>query len=218
LTWVAGLDLGLIEDPQKAAEKESDYTALAIVGIDYDTERAYLDYLTRERGLSVQGIVDWVVKHVEGHADDSPGYPVSKLLVEQNAGRGPGQRLRDDTDIPAENISSSGDKHARIHNLSADFESSRLRINGDPAREPWETFEENEWVQFPTAAHDDMLDAIELAMRAVGFGAVPVATATLGEGGTPSTSEEQARRDFKQSAIGQAVQEFQNQQRSGFRR
>jgi phage terminase large subunit-like protein len=218
LTWVAGLDLGLIEDPQKAAEEESDYTALAIVGVDYDTERAYLDHLARERGLSVKGIVDWVVKHVDGRTEGSRGYLLSKLLVEQNAGRGPGQRLRDDTDISAENISSSGDKHARIHNLSADFESSRLRINGTPSMEPWQTFEENEWVQFPTAAHDDMLDATELAMRAVGFGSVPTATATLGKGGTPSTPEEKARREFKQSPIGQAVQEFQDQQRGGFTR
>jgi predicted phage terminase large subunit-like protein len=218
LRWVAGLDLGLVEDPQKAAEGDSDYTALAVVGVDPRNQRAYLDHLVRERGMSVRGIVDWVQAHVDGSASDSPGYDVDKLLVEQNAGRGPGQRLRDSTPIPTENVSSSGSKESRIHSLSADFESGTLRIHGDPDNQPWRGWEQNEWLQFPTSAHDDRLDAVELAMRAVGFGSVPTATATLGEGGSPSTPEEKARREFKQSPIGQAVQEFQDQQRNGFTR
>lgn len=213
LRWVAGLDIGLVEDPQKAAEDDTDYTALAVVGVDGRNERAYLDHLVRERGLSVEGIVDWTVDELEG-------YGVDKLLVEQNAGRGPGQRLRDTTNVPAENVSSSGSKEERIHNLSADFESGTLRIHGDPKQNPWNDWEQNEWLQFPTAAHDDRLDAIELAMRAVGFGSVPTATADLGDAGWTSEGQEitAESREFRESQIGQAIQEYQEQRTGGFRR
>lgn len=215
LRWVAGLDLGLVDDPQQAAEGDSDYTALAVVGVDGQNQRAYLDMLKRERGLSVKGIVDWVERQLPASgADDA----VDKLLVEQNAGRGPGQRLRDKTPIPAENISSSGEKEARIHNLSADFESGTLRIHGDSSKEPWAGWEQNEWLQFPTAAHDDRLDAIELAMRAVGFGSVPTATANLGTSSTPTDEDITAEsKEFKESEIGGAIQEIASNQRGQFR-
>lgn len=180
LMWVGGLDLGLVDDPQKAAEGETDYFALAIVGVDGDSQTAYLDHLTRKRGMSVKQASEWVQDHVNGRVPESPGYPLDALLVEQNAGRGVGQRLRDSTPVPAENVSSSGSKEERIHNLAADFESGDLRIHGDPMDDPWRTFEQSEWLPFPTGAHDDMLDAVELAMRAVDFGQSASATATLG--------------------------------------
>jgi hypothetical protein len=130
----------------------------------------------------------WALDHVTGRQPEyrdhttpvSPGFDVAKLLVEQNAGRGVGQRLRDETAVPAENVTSSGDKNERIHNLAADFQGGDLRIVGEPSAEPWRTFEQKEWLPFPTAAHDDMLDATELAMRAVDIGTVPTATASVG--------------------------------------
>jgi predicted phage terminase large subunit-like protein len=172
--WVAGLDLGLVDDPQAAAEGDTDYTALAVVADDPESETAYLTELRRERGLSVQEIADWTARNIPADV------AVEKLLVEQNAGRGPGQRLRDNTTIPTENVSSTTNKEARIHNLSADFQSGRLRIVGDESAETWRSFEQDEWLQFPTAAHDDRLDAIELAMRAVDTGGVATARASFG--------------------------------------
>lgn len=217
LTYVAGLDLALIDDPQKAAEQESDYFALAVIGIDPrpDVERAYLTYLARERGLSVKEAVDWVQDHLGGAKAQSPGYDVDALLVEQNAGRGVGQRLRDSSPIPARNVSSTGDKHERIHNLAADFQSARLQIIGDPANDPWETFETDEWLPFPTAAHDDMLDATELAMRAVGFGSVPTAGVSLG--GTSQQYGEGVDPESDGAALQDAVREFQQHHRDSGR-
>jgi len=180
LSWVAGLDLAKITDPQKAAEGDGDYFALAVVGIDTDTDTAYLEYIARKRGLSTKQAKDWVTKHVTGEAPGSPGFNLSKLLVEQNAGRGVGQRLAEDAVIPAENVSSSGSKEERLHNLAADFESNELVIHGDPLAEPWHTFETAEWLPFPTAAHDDMLDAVELAMRCVDTTGVATGTASVG--------------------------------------
>jgi predicted phage terminase large subunit-like protein len=206
LAYVGGLDLGLIDDPQKAAEQESDYFALAIIGVDIDTGRAYLTHLTRKRGMSTQEAVEWVKRHVNGTAPDSPGYDVQKLFVEQNAGRGVGQRLRDNTSIPARNVSSTGDKNERIHSLSADFQSGDLRIIGDPMAEPWRTFEQNEWLPFPTAEHDDMLDAIEIAMRAVDLVGAAGATARRGGG--------EDYGDSDGDAIAEAVDRYQQQYRN----
>lgn len=214
LRWVAGLDLGLVEDPQKAAEGDTDFTALAIVGVDTDNQRAYLDTLRRERGLSVKGIVDWVVRQApDAGAEDA----IDMLLVEDNAGRGPGQRLRDSTPIRTENVSSSGSKEQRIHNLSADFESGALRIHGNSDEEPWASWEQDEWLQFPTAAHDDRLDAIELAMRAVRFGSVPTATISLGPQPTSSDEDVDAQsKEFRESEVGQAIHERLEQKRGGW--
>ncbi|MDL0133510.1 hypothetical protein, partial [Halobacterium salinarum] len=50
---------------------------------------------------------------------------------------------------------------------ASDFEAGDLRIVGDPGDEQWRSFEQKEWLQFPTAAHDDRLDAVEIARRCV---------------------------------------------------
>lgn len=192
--WVAGLDLGLVDDPQQAAEGDTDFTALAVVADDPANDVAFLTRLRRERGLSVKGIADWTERNLPADV------PVSKLLVEQNAGRGPGQRLRDGTDIPTENVSSTSDKESRIHNLSADFEDGSLRIVGDPDDDPWRSFEQDEWLQFPTAAHDDRLDAIELAMRAVDDGGVATARAQFDERRNRPTDDRETVGDILPSA------------------
>lgn len=200
LVWVAGLDLALVDDPQKAAEDETDYFALAIIGVDTDTQTAYLDHLTRKRGLSVTRAVSWVQDHVNGRVPASDGYDLDTLLVEQNAGRGTGQRLRDSTPIPAKNVSSTGSKEERIHNLAASFESRELRIHGNPMEDPWRTFEQSEWLPFPTAAHDDMLDAIELAMRAVDSGMAASTTARMGGRDEDTTGGNDLTRIAKEQA------------------
>ncbi|NUC71697.1 hypothetical protein HTZ84_05135 [Haloterrigena sp. SYSU A558-1] len=156
--WYAGMDLGLVEDLQQAAQDDTDWTALAVVAWDDDIGRGYLTKLERVRGLSVKESADWAVGQLDG-------IDVDGMFVEQNANRGVAQRLRDESPIPAEGDTSSGDKEERIHNLSADFESDTLRIVGDPTDDKWYNFEVNEWLQFPNASHDDRLDAIEIAMR-----------------------------------------------------
>ena len=170
--WVAGLDLGLVDDPQRAAENDTDWTALAVVAWDDHAGRGYLARLERERGLSVKATARWAERQL---AD----VRVDKFLVEQNANRGVSQRLRDESPIPAEGVTSTGPKEERIHNLAADFESGTLRIVGSETDPKWQSFEQEEWLQFPAAAHDDRLDAIELAMRAVDNGGIATGSVTL---------------------------------------
>jgi phage terminase large subunit-like protein len=158
--WLVGMDLGLVDDLQQAAEGDTDYTALAVIAWDTTADRGYLMTLKRVRGKSVKAAADWA-------EDKLADVPVDSMLVEQNANRGVAQRLRDESPIAAEGTSSSGSKEERIHNMAAEFESSDLRIVGRATDEQWRTFETEEWLQFPNAPHDDRLDAIEIALRAL---------------------------------------------------
>lgn len=161
--WVAGMDIGLVEDLQQAAENDTDWTALAVIAWDSTTNRGYLTHLDRDRGMSVKRAAEWAEEQLAGVAVDT-------MLVEQNANRGVAQRLRDDSPIPASGTSSTGSKEERIHNMAAEFESSDLRIVGAPTAETWRSFETQEWLQFPNSAHDDRLDACEIAIRAANAG------------------------------------------------
>lgn len=111
--------------------------------------------------MSVKETADWAVRNIPEEVT------LDKLLVEQNANRGVAQRLRDDSDVNAEGVSSSGDKEARLHDLASDFQAGDLRLVGSPEDAVWASFEQQEWLQFPTAAHDDRLDSMEIARRNV---------------------------------------------------
>lgn len=159
--WYAGLDVGLVDDLQQAAEDDTDYSALAVIAWDGTAQTGYLHHLTRNRGMSVKATADWAERQLSDYTER-----LTKLLVEQNANRGVAQRLRDDTPINAEGTSSAGAKVERIHNMAAEFESGDVRIVGKSTDERWRSFETDEWLQFPNAAHDDRLDAVEIALRA----------------------------------------------------
>jgi len=178
--WYAGVDVGVVEDLQQAAEGDTDYSAVALIAHD-DADRSYLVGLTRTRGRSVKANADWAAEWLHAALD---GYDVSPAVVrdvpvEANKAPGVAQRLRDESVFPARPVESTGEKEGRIHDLSAEFESDALRIVGDPAAETWRTFETQEWLQFPNAAHDDRLDAIEIAMRGVDAGGTVSRTGSM---------------------------------------
>lgn len=175
--WLAGMDIGLVDDLQQAAEGDTDYTALAVVAWDTQAKRGYLTQLHHDRGMSVKEAADWAEDHLED-------VPVDAMLVEQNANRGVAQRLRDDSPIPAQGTTSSGSKEERIHNMAAEFQSSDVRIVGTPTE--FKDFETREWLQFPNAAHDDRLDAIEIALRARTAGVTRTTVTPSGNGGSRS--------------------------------
>ena len=193
--WVAGADVGVVEDLQEAAQGDSDFSALGIIAEDRQNEgEAYLCGLYHERGMSVKQTADWALDHLEmfARADDRHDGPTladvvddtlvddvglenphtlySEIQVEANKAPGVAQRMRDSSRYPAVPVQSTTGKEGRIHDLGAKFEAAELRIIGDPNADRWRTFETKEWLQFPNAAHDDRLDAIELAMRVIESG------------------------------------------------
>jgi len=162
--WYAGMDVGVVDDLQKAAENDTDYSALAATAYNRSAGRGYVFDIARKRGLSVKGNADWAEDWL-GDLATEYNIEFSNVLVEANKAPGVAQRLRDTTSLPAEPVESTSNKEGRLHDLSAEFESGALRLVGKPASDPWRTFETQEWLPFPNAAHDDWLDAIELSYR-----------------------------------------------------
>jgi len=66
-------------------------------------------------------------------------------------------------------------KEDRLIQLSVPFESDRIRLvnfTKSPAQgldDRWDDFVQ-EWIAFPDGTHDDMLDAVELALRNIDIG------------------------------------------------
>ncbi|MEF8825815.1 MAG: hypothetical protein V5A27_05665, partial [Halapricum sp.] len=163
--YYAGMDVATVEDAQAAAEGNSDYSALAVVATS--GSRAYLTHLWHERGLSVQDNVDWAVRKLMSATVGGHDLEIDRLLVETNKAPGIAQQLRDNSPIPTRGEASTGSKEGRIHDLSGAFQRGDLVIVGDETAERWRDFEQEEWLQFPDAAHDDRLDGTELAYRLV---------------------------------------------------
>lgn len=185
--WHAAMDVAVVEDLQAAAEGETDYSAVATVAVDRsgaDTE-AFVTHLAHERGLSVKQNRDWGADEV---ADAVERYGVDPtdlrdFPVESNKAPGVAQRLRDETDLPARPVDSTDAKEARIHDVGAAFESADLKIVGSAKDETWRSFEVEEWLQFPNAAHDDRLDVLGICWRELDKGDTGLSTSDHDLGG-----------------------------------
>lgn len=171
LVWYAGLDPAIEDDPEKAAANDTDYWALAILAKDASNGRVFLVDVVRKRGLSLTGGIEWT-------ASQLAKYPsVRKCLVEsQQAQRWFVQQGKEEG-LPLKRSNSTGAKEQRIIDMSARFESARVQIapyatEGDAGTQTavgtlsdrWESFV-REFVGFPSAQHDDRLDATEIALR-----------------------------------------------------
>ncbi|ADJ14488.1 hypothetical protein [Halalkalicoccus jeotgali] len=160
----AGLDLATEKDPEKAASNNTDYFALSIYAQDISTEAIYLEDMARKRGMTLTQALEWV----DGHLSDYNR--VVKCLVESNQAQSWfTQQGREKHGLPLETSHSSGNKEDRIISMSPMFESGDVKIV-DPLRKRgkqlpiWDGFED-EFVAFPSADHDDMLDAAEIGLR-----------------------------------------------------
>jgi len=159
--WYAGLDVAVVEDAQAAAEGEGDFSALAILGDS--GSRRYLTHLWRTRGRSVKGTADWAAGKIADATVAGHDLSLTRCRVETNKAPGVHQRLRDDHPVPAVGHDSTTAKEGRLHDLAGEFQGGDLVIRGDQTADRWRRFEQEEWLQFPDAAHDDRLDAIDLA-------------------------------------------------------
>jgi len=164
-TYYAGMDIGVVEDAQAAAEGNTDFSALAIIADS--GSRRYLTHLWHERGLSVKENADWAARKILAATVDGYSIEPTEVLVETNKAPGVAQRLRDETPYRVRGEDSSGSKEGRLHDLSAVFQRGDLVIVGDESTARWQDFEQEEWLQFPDAPHDDRLDAMEIANRLI---------------------------------------------------
>lgn len=163
LRWTAALDPGIEDDPEKAAEGDTDYWALSFVANHARRELAVLVDVQRRRGMTLAEGIQWV----KGRLNDVErkyGCSVGRLLAESvQAQRWFVQTARDEG-LQVEPVTSTGKKEDRIIDMTALFESGRVKLLEDGSGDGWESFIQ-EWVGFPSAAHDDQLDSVEIALR-----------------------------------------------------
>ena len=147
----------------------ADYTACVTIGVGgygidiLDVFRARLEFPDLERALQDQHLA-WSAKH--------PGTPISVLVEDKGSGQSLIQAVkrwphRNINIIPV-SASRANEKMQRVNEVTPVIESGRVRL---PAQAHWLDDAVNEWTSFPFAAHDDMTDALTMAVaRAAGIG------------------------------------------------
>ena len=164
-TWVAGLDPAVEDDPEKAATNNTDYWSLAIGAYSRHDDTTYVDKVIRRRGLTMGQGLSWVAQHLSAYQN----VDISKVLVEDQQAQRWFVQEGKEKGLPLERSTSSGAKEDRIIDMSARFESGKVKLleeSGESA-ESWESFVD-EWCAFPSGDHDDRLDAVEILLRASG--------------------------------------------------
>lgn len=166
--YIVGVDIGVKEGVEEARESDSDYTAAALVAVDKRDKVAYLLDIHRERGLSLRQKIQWL----EQVCSTVPNPQVN--IEEVAAQRFLLQEARE-IGLNVTGVGQGQKKEDRIIQMSIPFEAGNVKLvnrEKDPKLGYDERFREfvNEWIAFPEGSHDDAVDAVEIAMRNVGFG------------------------------------------------
>jgi len=168
LSFHVGVDLGIEPDAAKAEGNDTDYFAAAIIAHHRRHGEAFVVDVARERGLSLSQGVEWLREVVSGVP--SPTINIESVHAQQYF-----LQAAKDAGLPVQGVSQSLKKEDRLIQLSVPFENERIRlINFDTQPKEglddrWQQFIQ-EWIAFPDGTHDDMLDAVELALRGLSIG------------------------------------------------
>lgn len=161
--WYGGVDVAIVDDSEKAATGDTDYWAVAILAHDPIDKESFLVDIRRRRGMSMREGLAWVERALGR-------FSMTRTLVEKNQAQRWLVQEAKDQGLRVEGSNSTGDKAERILAMSSRFEAEKVRIcdgliAGDDSR--WQAFV-SEWCMFAPEdddSHDDMLDAVEIAMR-----------------------------------------------------
>ncbi len=175
LTFSVGVDLGVEPDAQKARSNDTDYFAAAIIAHHRRRGEAFVVDVKRERGLTLSQGIEWLKSVVSGVPE--PTINVESVHAQQYF-----LSAAKDAGLPVRGVDQSLKKEDRLIQLSVPFENDVIRlINFETPVDAglddrWREFV-SEWRAFPDGSHDDMLDAVELALRNIDIGQ------TFGAGG-----------------------------------
>lgn len=172
LSWKVVADLGIEADPKKAQDNDTDYWAAAIIAYDGLAQQAYLVDVTRTRGMTKDQGVGWLSAIMDG-------VPTNQVGIEANQAQIWFVEDAKKAGLNAYGIKNDRSKEERLTYLSVPFANGRIKLvnHDDPDERPpgleydprWESFV-SEWLAFPSGAHDDMLDATEMALRQLDLG------------------------------------------------
>lgn len=144
-------------DPVRGSKdtKRADYFAIATIGWHKKSRTAYLIDIYRKK-VTLPEQIQIIDRYYRTF------HPIT-VYVESNLYKEIGQWLRELTDIPFRTVDSIKDKVARIQQLGCHFEQGRIYIKQDMA------LFKLEYAAFDgmQTEHDDMLDALNMAMLAI---------------------------------------------------
>jgi phage terminase large subunit-like protein len=186
LSWHVAADLGAEADPEAARQHDTDYWAAVIVGYDRYSSTAYLIDCIRERGMTKDQAAVWLDSIMDS-------VPTNQVRIESNQAQVFFVQEAKKQGLNAVGIDSTRPKEERLMYLSVPFSNDRVKLvnHNDPDDRPlgleydarWEPFVD-EWVGFPGAAHDDVLDATEMCLRDLKVGGSIQAYGGTAYGGT----------------------------------
>lgn len=169
LSFHVGVDLGVEPDAKKAESNDSDWFAAAIIAHHRRHGEAFVVDVARERGLSLSQGVEWLKTVVSDVP--SPNINIESVHAQQYF-----LSACKDAGLPVTGVDQSLSKEDRLIQLSVPFENNNIALvnfNTPPEEgldDRWQDLV-GEWLAFPDGSHDDLLDAIELALRNVSIGA-----------------------------------------------
>ena len=166
--WHISVDLGVEMNAAKARENNTDFWALCVVVEHPRHPIAYLADVQRRRGQAPSQAAQWIKdciawvpsNQVKFEAVQSQSWFIQHLQDNQLSG------------VPH---TPKASKEDRLIGLSVPFSNGQVKlldwsgVNGKNV--DWSNFR-TEWAGFPGADHDDMLDAVEMALQDVNFGGV----------------------------------------------
>ena len=170
-----GVDLAIGQN------SDNDYFAIVAVG-RADDGKLYV--LEASRGRFT---FDEQAKRIaEAYARiNSPEHPVVKIGVEATAYQEAlPQRLRHETAMPVVSVRPAVDKLSRAHALTAFFETGRVLFKDDATQSALI----EELLLFPEGEHDDLFDALEIAVNLAAEAVEPVRYRDLFHRSTPDIS------------------------------
>lgn len=172
----AGVDLAVEDDPERAAKNDTDYWAVATIASKPSDDTATVVGLSRKRGMSLQRGLTWIDNQLH-EVETEFNTDVGRVLVESNQAQRWAVQTAEEIGRDFEESNSTGKKEERIIDMSSPFESGRVKLL-DSALDDWSSFVQREWCGFPNSRHDDRLDAIEIALRALDENNGPSGTGT----------------------------------------
>lgn len=167
-TSTAGMNIYMVVDPASAKKKTSDYTAAWVVGLAADRNIYVLD-IVRDR-LSLTQRADMVMNLHRRWHPISVGYERYGMMADIEHIRD--RQERENYRFRINELGGTMPKNDRIRRLIPLFEQGRIYIPHALRKTNYEgisvdvvkEFIDQEYMSFPVAVHDDMLDALARIM------------------------------------------------------
>lgn len=163
LQTVIGVDPAATVDAQAAEENDADYWGVCVVQIDKFKNTVYVVDTARRRGMSLSEGVNWL-REIQRNASRS-----AKVFIESNQAQVYLQNALKDAGVNAIPVKTTSNKENRLVDLTIPISGQTVRFvdwNTDKPAGVEHPYGElvNEALAFPEGGHDDLLDALYLAV------------------------------------------------------